>query len=284
VVARRQLLELGYGPEAIRHRIDTGRLHPVWFGVFAIGRPQLTLYGRWMAAVLTCGPEAALSHESAGELLEILPVRGREICVSVPVGARIARPGIVTRRGALAPDDITRHRGIPLTSPVCTLIDLGTRLDRGRLEAAINEADKRDLIDPEALRASLDELTHRPGIVALRKTLDRRRFTLTDSELERRFLPIARRAGLSIPQTGPYMNGFKVDFYWPDLGLVVETDGLRYHRTPAQQARDRVRDQVHAAAGLTPLRFTRAQVEFESRHVEATLTAVARRLSATPGP
>jgi hypothetical protein len=217
VVTRSQLLELGYSPEAIRHRIDTGRLHPVWFGVYAIGRPQLTLYGRWMAAVLTCGPKAALSHESAGELLEILRLRGREICVSVPAGARIARPGIVTRRRALAPDDITRHRGIPLTSPVCTLIDLGTRLDRDRLEAAINEADKRDLIDPEALRASLDELTHRPGIVALRKTLDRRRFMLTDSELERRFLPMARRAGLSIPQAGRYVNGFKVDFYWPDL-------------------------------------------------------------------
>jgi len=46
----------------------------------------------------------------------------------------------------------------------------------------------------------------------------------------------------------------------PELGLVVETDGLRYHRTPAQQARDRRRDQLHTAAGLTTLRFTHAQV------------------------
>jgi very-short-patch-repair endonuclease len=78
------------------------------------------------------------------------------------------------------------------------------------------------------------------------------------------------------------INGFKVDFYWPDLGLIVETDGLRYHRTPAQQARDRVRDQAHAAAGFTPLRFTRAQVRFERADVEATLVAVARRLRAEP--
>jgi len=68
-------------------------------------------------------------------------------------------------------------------------------------------------------------------------------------------------------------------FFWPELGLVVETDGLRYHRTPAQQARDRIRDQTHAAAGLTPLRFTNAQVAYEPDHVEATLIAVARRLS-----
>jgi very-short-patch-repair endonuclease len=77
------------------------------------------------------------------------------------------------------------------------------------------------------------------------------------------------------------VNGFKVDFYWPDLGLVVETDGLRYHRTPAQQARDRIRDQTHAAAGLTPLRFTHAQVKYEPTRVEETLVAVARRLLAT---
>jgi very-short-patch-repair endonuclease len=126
-------------------------------------------------------------------------------------------------------------------------------------------------------------------VAALRTTLDRRTFRLTDSQLERRFLPLVREAGLPPPQTGGYLNGFKTDFYWPDLGLVVETDGLRYHRTPAAQARDRRRDQIHARAGLTPLRFTRAQVRFEPDHVRATLTAVARRLRAardgrTPSP
>ena len=99
-----------------------------------------------------------------------------------------------------------------------------------------------------------------PGAAHLRSTLDHRTFTLTDSQLERRFLPLARKADLPLPETQQWVNGFKVDFYWPDLGLVVETDGLTYHRTPAQQAADRLRDQTHTAAGLTPLRFTRAQV------------------------
>ena len=142
----------------------------------------------------------------------------------------------------------------------------------------MNEADKRDLVDPESLRAALDGLTGRRGVPALHTILDRRTFTLTDSELERRFLPIPARAGLAPPRTGQYVNGFKVDFYWPDLGLVVETDGLRYHRTPAQQARDRLRDQAHTAAGLTSLRFTHAQIRFEPGHVQRTLNLVARRL------
>jgi very-short-patch-repair endonuclease len=280
VVTRAQLLGLGFGPQSIKHRVAKGRLHSMWRGVYAVGRPELTRHGRWMAAVLNCGPEAALSHESAAALWEIRSPREREIEVSVPAGVRRRRPGIVVhRRQALRADDLTRRHGIPATSPVCTLIDLASRLSQSHLEAAINEADKRDLTDPEALRAALDDVVApRPGIGALRRTLDRRTFALTESELERRFLPLARRAGLPQPHTGRRLNGFRVDFHWPDLRLVVETDGLRYHRTPAQQAKDRLRDQAHAAAGLTPLRFTHAQIRFEPGHVQATLAAVARRL------
>jgi very-short-patch-repair endonuclease len=285
VVARTQLLELGLSSRAIEHRISRGRLHPVWRGVYAIGRPRLTVHGRWMAAVLSCGPDAALSHESAAALWDIRPRTGQKIHVSVPAGVARRRPRIVVhRRTELGTGDVKRRHAIPVTAPIYTLIDIATRVDRDQLEAAINEADKRDLTDPEQLRASLDGQSPRPGIRALRETLDRRTFALTDSELERRFLPLARRAGLPLPQTGRHLNGFKVDFHWPKLGLVVETDGLRYHRTPAQQTRDRVRDHAHAAAGLTPLRFTRAQVVFEPDHVRSTLAAVARRLEPSRGP
>jgi uncharacterized protein DUF559 len=247
-----------------------------------MGRPDLTIYGRWMAAVLSCGPEATLSHESAAALWEIRPMRNGKIHLSLPSASISRRANIVLHRRLLAESDVAQRKGIPVTTPICTLIDLATRLDREQLEAAINEADKRELTDPEALRAALGEVSRRPGVGVLRRLLDRRTFTLTDSELERRFLPLAGKAGLPPPQTGHRVNGFKVDFYWPDLGLVVETDGLRYHRTPAQQARDRLRDQAHAAAGLTPLRFTRAQVRFEPSYVQATLAAVAHRLRAHP--
>jgi very-short-patch-repair endonuclease len=144
----------------------------------------------------------------------------------------------------------------------------------------VNEADVRGLCDPDALRAALEMLPRRGGKATLRTLLDRRTFRLTRSRLERLFLPIAERAGLPRPLTRQHVNGFEVDFSWPELGLVVETDGLRYHRTPQQQARDRLRDQAHAAAGLTCLRFTHDQVAYEPARVEATLSAVGRRLRA----
>ena len=233
-----------------------------------------------MAAVLACGPAAILSHASAAALWGIRPDLGA-LEVSVATASKRSPKGItVHRRPGLRPDEVTSCRGIPVTSPIRTLIDIAPRLDREALEAAINEADKRDLCDPEALRAALDHATGQPGVRALRTVLDRRTFTLTDSRLERRFLRIVRGLGLPMPETGVWVNGFKVDFIWPDLGLVIETDGLRFHRTPAEQARDRVRDQRHTAAGLTPLRFTRAQVRFEPNYVGETVAAVAKRLGA----
>lgn len=282
VVARRQLLALGLAEGAIERRIASGRLHPVWRGVYAVGRPELTRHGTWMAAVLACGPTAALSHGSAAALWEIRSPRLGPIEISIWADSRSRRRGIaVHRRTTLGEGDVTTHRGIPVTTPVAALIDLAARIGRDELEAAINEADKRDLVDPETLRAALAQVSRRPGAPALRRALDRRTFSITDSTLERLFLPIARRAALPKPLTGRKVNGFKVDFLWPELGLVVETDGLRYHRTPAQQAKDRLRDQVHTASGLTCLRFTRAQVKFDPRHVEATLAAVAVRLMAS---
>src|SRR5215216_4085411 len=80
-------------------------------------------------------------------------------------------------------------------------------------------------------------------------------------------------AGLTQPNTGCRVNGFKVDFYWPDLGLIVETDGLRYHRTPAQQARDRLRDQVHAKAGLVKLPAWRKTAESKASSVASAIAS-----------
>jgi very-short-patch-repair endonuclease len=278
VITRWQLIEQGFSPAAIRHRISTGRLHPVARGVYAVGRPELSRHGRWMAAVLTCGSHAALIHESAATLWGIRDRERRGVEVAVPGDARRRRTGIQIHRRSLTANDFTTHHNIPVTTPICTLIDLAARLTPSETERAVNDADKLDLVDPEALRDALDETDPRPGIRPLRGLLDYRTFTMTDSMNEQRFLPIARKAGLPKPETQQWVNGFRVDFFWPELKLIVETDGLRYHRTAAQQAEDHLRDQAHAIADFTPLRFTRAQVRFEPDHVQRVLAAVAARL------
>ena len=272
VITREQLFERGLTKKAIDHRIARGRLRGVAAGVYAVGRPSLTQHGKWMAAVLSCGEGAALSHTSAAALCGMRHTIGL-IEISAPTQRH--RPGIVVHRRREF--EVTQHLRIPVTTPVFTLVDLATRLPPRELEAAVNEADKLDLATPEELRKALDDVPRIAGRKVLRTLLDRQTFVLTDSELERLFLPIARSAGLALPKTGVTLHGFKVDFYWQELGLVVETDGLHYHRTPSQQSKDRLRDQVLTAAGLTPLRFTHWQVRYEARHVRRTLVAVAGR-------
>jgi very-short-patch-repair endonuclease len=278
-VTRKQLLALGFSRHAIEHQVETGRLHAVHRGVYAVGRPRLSRHGEFMAAVLRCGATAALMGESAAVLWQIRrdsPAAAIEVSVT---GNERRAPGLVVRRQRHR--KVTRRHGIPLTSLVSTFVDLAHRLEADDLEAAISEADIRGRINPERLRRALDSEPPRPGLLELRLVLDRRTFRVTRSKLERRFLAICRRAGLPLPQTRVKVDGYEVDFYWPQLGLVVETDGLTYHRTPAQQATDRERDQAHAAAGRTALRFTHFQVVHEPRHVEAVLGAVVRRLMST---
>jgi very-short-patch-repair endonuclease len=236
-----------------------------------------------MAAVLACGPEAVLSHGSAAALWGFGEESQRLIEVSVPAAIRRRHAGIrVHRRTALLPEELTAHEGVPVTDPVRTLIDEATRLRPMQLERAVNEADKLDRVDPETLRAALVRHGGQPGVAPLRAILDRRTFRLSDSDLELRFRPLARAAGLPEPQTKTWVNGFEVDFHWPELGIVVETDGLRYHRTASQQTRALLRDQTHLAAGLLPLRFSHAQIRFEPHRVRDTLRRTAALARSQP--
>ena len=279
VLTTRQLRDLGFTEAALRHRVRAGRLHPVFRGVYAVGRPTLSRHGRWKAAALSAGPGAALSHLSAGALHEIAR-EGPAIEVSTP-GRSKSRPGILVHRAAELAEHVGVESGIPVTSPARTLIDIAQRLPASRLAAAANDAMVRGLVDQDRLLAALAAHPGRRGVRTLRRLVERHTFVLTDSELERRFVPIALRAGLPPPRTRQIVNGYRVDFYWPELGLVVETDGLRYHRSPTQQAIDRERDQAHTAAGLTPLRFTHRQVRHQPYYVESILRRTARRLRAS---
>jgi hypothetical protein len=285
VISRGQLSALGYSPDAIKHRLKIGRLHLVARGVYAVGRPELTREGRWMAALLACGGGAVLSHRSAaalygiGEERELGRSGQRLIEVTVTRRGERQRPGIKVRsRPSLPSHDLGTFAAIPVTSPVRTLLDLALLLPPNRLERAINEADKRDLIDPDALRKALDSRSGAPGVHRLRLTLDQHTFRLSDDELELLFRPIAKAAGLPTPLTKQFIDEFEVDFYWPELGLLVETDGWRYHRTPSAQSRDALRFQHHTAAGRTPIRFSHWQVKYEPAHVRSVLIQVAANL------
>jgi very-short-patch-repair endonuclease len=230
-----------------------------------------------MAAILACGDGAALSHDSAAALWGIRHGGTNRIHVSVPANRRVRLAGIRPhRRNPMPPT--TTVGPIPLSRPLFTLIDLAADLDTDALEAAINEADRRGLIYADEIESGLEGLPRFPGIAKLRATVHR--YSRTDSNLERRFLAIVREARLPLPATQEHLGPGWIDFHWPELGLVVETDGLTYHRTPIQQLADRQRDQAHVAAGRTQLRFANVQIRESPAAVAAMLKQVIDRLTA----
>lgn len=233
-----------------------------------------------MAAVLACGPDAVLSHGSAAALWGFGVERG-PIDVSVPAGRRSRMLGIrVHRRTTAVFGDATAHDGIPVTSPVRTLIDQATRLRSMQLERAVNEADKLDRVRADVLAATLEHYRGQPGVAPLRKLLDPLTFRLSDSELEQLMRPLARSAGLPVPATKAWVNGYEVDFFWPGVGIVIEADGLKYHRTASQQRRGLERDQAHLAAGMWPLRFSHWQIKHEPARVRRVLRSTVARAHA----
>jgi very-short-patch-repair endonuclease len=241
----------------------------------------VSLSGRWMAAVLACGPEARLSHRSAAALWGMHPSTPGPIELVVPAHASSRRPGIrVHRQANLEPGRRRIVDGIPVTDPVSTLVDLATCLPDDELSAAINEADHLGRVRRPALRRALDSLPPRPGVGRLRTLFARQELALPTTALESRFLRIVEAAGLPLPETQAWVNGHRVDFRWPRLGLVIETDSLRYHRTPERQSADMRRDHAHVSAGLTTLRFSHEQVRHEPEYVRQTLTANFKRLQA----
>jgi Transcriptional regulator, AbiEi antitoxin len=145
ILSRRDLLDLGYSTAAIRHRIATGRIHPVKRGVYAVGWPQLTRKRSWMVAVLVCGEHAALSHHSAAALWGIGKERRGQVDVSVRRRCEHRRDGIrAMSRPSLSGNEFALRDGIPVTPPARTLLDLATELSTAALERAINEAHVRD--------------------------------------------------------------------------------------------------------------------------------------------
>src|SRR5215208_1794595 len=187
VISLWQLLALAFTRKAVRHRVEKGRLHPIFRGVYAVGTPNTTRFGFLIAAVLACGQGAALSHESAAELWGIRRREGGPVHVAVPGTSCRRHEGIVVHRrlGLVT----TKRHGIPVTTIADTLIDLAASLSRDHLEAAINQADHLDLISPGQLGEALDQPSPRPGVRTLKRLIDIHTFVATTTWLERHFRP-----------------------------------------------------------------------------------------------
>jgi very-short-patch-repair endonuclease len=274
VVSGRQLVELGYSREKVAREVAAGRLHQLHWDVYAVGHAGISRHGRCLAAVLSCGDGALLTHRSAAWLWGLT----KRFAVPVEVTAaspRRTREAIrVHSAKALMPEDRSQSERIPVTAVPRTLLDFAA-VDPNFLGAALDNAHRLGLIDLIAI----DELIKRSrgfrGVARLRTALEiHRPAAFTRSGLERRFRDLVRRSGLPMPAANVFIEGYELDAYWPAERFAVELDTYEYHGSPRAFEADRVRQENLKLAGVEIVRITGTRLEREP----ATVVRHLRRL------
>ena len=257
VLSRGQALAGGLTEGEIRARVASGRWQRVHPGVFAVHGGVLSRSARLWAALLYAGEGAALSHQTAAE---VLGFRGRPdplIHVTIPSARRVRKqPGLVIHRA----DRSVARVPLPVVSAAETVLDLtdvATCLDDVLGWVARGCAFRTS---PDQVRRAM------AGRLRLRWRRDLR-VALGDvadgaaSVLELRYVrDVERRHGLprAVRQRATRRNG-RQDVFYEKYGLTIELDGRAFHGDE-QRGRDRRRDNASVARREATMRYDWADV------------------------
>jgi hypothetical protein len=251
--------------------VATGRLHPICRGVFGVGRAASSRHGRCLAAVISCGEDALLSHRSAAWLW------GLTKRFAVPVEVMSASPRRnrseirVHSAKAVSKADRTRFEGIPVTAVPRTLLDFAA-VNPFYLDQALDNAHRLGLLDLIALDALISRSRGFRGIGRLRTSLEVHRTSVfTRSGVERHFLRLVQDHGLPRPSINLFVEGCELDAYWPAERFAVELDTYDYHGAPRAFEKDRVRQESLKLAGIEMVRITGTRLGREPAQVMSRL-------------
>jgi AbiEi antitoxin C-terminal domain len=292
VLSLEELRECGLSDGAVRARANGGWLHRIYRQVYAVGHPGISIEGRFLAAVKSLGRDALLSHFAASAHWGFVDWDGRHPEVTVP------RQGIARRKGirvhctsVLEPRDVMRHKGIPVTSPARTLVDLAAVASEKLLRTAVRRALAQRRVSVRQLLATRRRLGSRRGSARLNRVL--MTAAPTRSELEDVVLDLIVDAGFVRPDVNKplLLAGRRVvpDFRWPEQRVVVEADSRTWHDNPVARQDDVERQALLEAHGDRVLPVTWRQAVARGRETVAriALAGVPRAgaaLGASPAP
>ncbi|GAA1554247.1 hypothetical protein GCM10009827_088760 [Dactylosporangium maewongense] len=281
VVTRQQARSAGVSLGAIRSHVAAGRWVPMFDGIFRTYTGEPSRHTVLWAVLLRAGPGAALSHDTAAELVGLVDRPSDHVHVTIPGNRRI-RPlaGVVVHHRARLADTVQPGPALRRTRVEDTVLDLA-ELER-RLATAIGwltTACGRGLTTPDRLAAALRrrkkmrwrrllEATVDDAAVGARSVLELR--YLKDVERGHR-LPTGRRQARRRESGATQYR----DVEYRAFATVVELDGRAYH-PEEHRRRDQRRDNATASAGQRTLRYGWADVVAPC----ATAVQVARALKA----
>jgi very-short-patch-repair endonuclease len=255
-LTRGQLVALGFTRHAIANEVARGRLIRTFYGVYAVGHLPTNPLDGAHGALLASGSRSVLSHESAAALWGIWPQWNQPFEVTIAENRR--PPGLrVHHSRTLASDDITAERGLRVTSPARTILDVAPRLSDRRLARAINELRLRHVVTIDALAELADRLPTRRAAGRVRAIIGITHAEPTRSAFEDEWIAFARRHRLPAHDINVHVCGHRVDVLFTPDRLIVELDGWHTHRTRQAFTTDRDRDaEILARTGIPTIRIT----------------------------
>lgn len=269
VASAAQLKRRGLKKDAIGRAVAAGRLYVVHRGIYsAIPADLLSIEGRMAAAILLGGDGAKLCCGTALWWLNLTKRRPPKIHVAVKSDRRPAE-GIEWHRLSLNANDVTHHRGFPITTPQRTLLDEAATLPHRELLQAMAEAEYH--YDVEA--AQLTTQQGHPGAAKLQQAIAQHtpQLAATRSELEQAFVLLLRKNGLKLPHINHRSGRATVDAIYEQERIAVELDGVRGHKHERRILRDHRRDLHRRKDGYHPLRYHYTQITQEPDLVVADL-------------
>jgi hypothetical protein len=173
----------------------------------------------------------------------------------------------------LTPRDITRQRGVPTTTPARTALDIAPRLTNKQLTRLVNDQRHDGFLRPAALQDIVQRNPRHPGAKLL-TPFAYDDSNPTDSGFEDDFKPFVTKYGLPQPEYNFWLNGRRLDVFFPEYGVIVELDGWDFHRQREAFEDDRERDAEHLDHDFVTIRITKTRFENQPGYEAARLEEI----------
>jgi hypothetical protein len=266
VFTRAEARAVGVSDSALDDRVAAGRYRRVESGVFSIVGSAESTQQKIAAAVMSFPALAAVSHQTAAELWGLTQRGIRVIEVVTTRWDRVRRTGVTVHESLdLLPEDVVERDGIPVTTAVRTVVDLGAS-NKWIVESAFEQGIRRGLFTLDQVESLVARVARRGrrGVGVIRPLLEARRRwdTVTESALEDEFRKLVVKVGLPDPCPQYVVRDdrdhfvCRADFAYPEERLLIELDSEAHHLDRLTFRRDRSKQNGAMVLGWTVLRYT----------------------------